>query len=83
MNFGKHMHDVCPFRIGSRVRVKQDANSMWKSDWPNVYVVTGLHWDYQRGAGHDINVTLATDDEIENNLGDTDGFKVDDLEPAT
>lgn len=75
--------EICPFRIGSRVRVRQcDSMPAWASDWANgVFIVTGLRWEYQKGAGDRLNISIASEDEIVNRLGDTDGFRVDHLEP--
>lgn len=78
MDIMKQMHEVVPFRIGSRVRVG-GSYKLWR-DWPGVYVVTGLNWDYQRG--QKINVTIASDLEIQAGHVATDGWSVDDLEPA-
>lgn len=77
----RHMHEICPFRIGSRVRVKQDSRA-WTSDWQGIFVIVLIEWDYRRGRGDGINIGIASDDEIEHRLGYTDDFHVDDLEPA-
>lgn len=79
MGLEKFLHDVVPFRIGSKVRVTERAK--YAADWPGVYVVVGLTWEYQRGDGR-VNIAIAADDEIEHGLGSTDGWTVDDLAPA-
>lgn len=60
------------FKIGDRVRVRQDAGLPWAGDWRDVYVVTGAQLRYQRHGR--IDYSIATPDEIEHKLGDTDGF---------
>lgn len=77
----KHLMDVCPFRVGQTVRVRQGSDA-WRSDWRGVYVITGIRWEYQRANGQ-LSIELATDDEIERGYGATDDFRVDDLEPVT
>src|SRR3546814_17752367 len=75
----KHMHDIVPFRIGSRVRVRPE--NKYASDWPDVCVVTGMRWEYQRGNGR-VNIEIATDDDIKHGYGATDGWRADDLMTA-
>lgn len=72
--------EVCPFRVGHRVRVKDSY--LHAGDWRGEYVIVSLTWEYQKGDGHDINVGIASDDEIINRHGWTDGFKVKDIEPV-
>jgi hypothetical protein len=74
------LHDICPFRIGSRVRVKDGHK--YASEWPGNYAVTGIRWDYQRGDGTALNISIASDLEIQARNGDTDGWSPDDLELA-
>ncbi len=74
-------HEDCPFRLGQRVSV--NPASQYGGDWPGVYIVTGVRWDYQRGAtGREINISIASEDEIVRRDGDTDGWSPDDLSPA-
>lgn len=74
------MHEVCPYRIGSRVKINP-ANK-YASEWPGNYAVVGITWEYQRGDGYGINVAIASDDEISARHGSTDGWRVGDLLPA-
>jgi hypothetical protein len=75
----RQMVEICPWRIGSRVTVKQ--GHVYATDFPGVWVVVGLRWEYQRGDGH-INVEIASDSEIQRGAGATDGWSVDDFEPT-
>lgn len=79
-NIEKLMHDICPFRIGQRVRVS--PNYKFEEWLDGVFVVVSLDWEYQKGDGHPINIGIASDDEITARLGATDGFSPDDLIPA-
>ena len=74
----KHLMEISPFRLGSRVRVAPSFK--YSGEWKSVYVVTGLRWEYQKGP--DINIEIAGDDDIERGCGATDGFRVADLEPV-
>lgn len=76
----KLMHDICPFRIGSRVKVS--PTNKFASDWPGTYAVVMTEWTYKVGAGHGINIGIASDDDITNRNGWTDGWSPDDLLPA-
>jgi len=78
MDLRKHLTEIVPFRLGSRVTVNPTAK--YSSDWPGVYVVTGMHWDYQRGRV--VNIEIASDDDIQHRYGPTDGWSVEDLAPA-
>lgn len=69
--------EECPFKLGDRVKVSPSVG--WHHDWPGEYVVVGLTWDYQRGAGQGVNVWIASDDEIESGCGAADGWRVNDL----
>lgn len=75
------MHEVCPFRIGSRVNVSPTYR--YADDWKGNYAVVAISWEYQKGDGHGINIAIASNEEIENRHGWTDGFKIDDLQPAS
>lgn len=79
MGIQNFMHDIVPFRIGSKVKVS--PNYKFAGDWPGTYIVVGLEWKYQRGDGL-INISIASDEEIEHGHGSTDGWTVDDLLPA-
>lgn len=76
----RQMIEVCPFRLGQRVTVSPDY--IYAGDWRDVYVIVGLQWDYNKGAGHSVNVAIASDDEIIHRHGWTDGFALKDLVPA-
>lgn len=69
----------CPLQIGQRVSVSRSVP--FCSDWPGEYVVTAIRWEY-RGNG-EIDISIASDDEIQSHYGDTDGFSVADLIPVT
>ncbi|RZN07582.1 hypothetical protein CWO91_26655 [Bradyrhizobium genosp. SA-3] len=49
-------------------------------EWRGEHVVVSTVWDSPDGTGHDINVGIASDDEIKHRHGYTDGFSHDDLE---
>lgn len=70
------MIEVCPFRVGHRVRIRRD-------DWPGIFIIVGLQWDYRAGKGHGINVTVASEEDIINRRRSADGFGLDEIEPAT
>lgn len=72
----------CPLRLGQTVRVKLIDALDWCSDWRGTYVVVGLIHEYWRHEG-EVNVWLASTDEIEHGLGATDGFRAADLEVVT
>lgn len=74
------MHDICPFRIGSRVTVS--PTNKYASEWTGNYAVVMIEWKYRDGRGHGINIGIASDDEIASRSGYTDGFSPDDLLPA-
>lgn len=82
MNVGERswmrlFHEVCPLKIGDTVSVS--PNFIHAGDWRGRYIVTGMRWEYQRGAGHDINISIASEEEICARDGDTDGFEPRDL----
>lgn len=81
---GKSFHAPPPdFQVGQYVRVKQDEGAEpWQTDWRDIYVITGMRHEYQAGDGTRINYSLATVDEINHKLGDTDGFYEKVLTPA-
>lgn len=74
------MHDICPFRIGSRVTI--NPSNQYAGEWRGNYAVVGIAWDYQKGDGHGINIAIASDDDIAARHGSTDGWSIDDLLPA-
>ncbi|ARQ95390.1 hypothetical protein [Bradyrhizobium phage BDU-MI-1] len=74
----RQMIQICPFRMGSRVRVRPEAK--YGADWPGEYVIVSMVWEYQHT--HEINIGIASDEEIRKGYGYTDGFNVDDLEPV-
>lgn len=74
------MHDVCPYRIGSRVKVS--PKNKFAAEWPGNYAVVMIEWDYQKHPYTGINIAIAHDDEIKDRHGWTDGFTPDDLLPA-
>lgn len=78
MDANKHLMDIVPYRLGSRVRVVRSHR--YASEWPDIYVVTGMRWEYQIGPW--INIELAEDRDIENGSPAADGWHVEDLEPA-
>lgn len=77
----RQMIAVSEINLGSRVRVRPDAQ--YATEWPGEYVVVHMTYDYQ-DAGldvlKDINIGIASDDEIRSRCGYTDGFAIDDLE---
>lgn len=79
--FIKLFAKVCPYRIGSKVRVSPDHKLA--ADWPETFVVVGVRWNYQSGDGHEIEIDIATDDEIIRRHGPTGPWRVEDLVPAT
>ena len=70
----------CPFRIGSRVTIK--PSNKYAADWRGNYAVVMVEWTYNKGAGHGINIGIASDEEINRRSGWTDGWSPDDLLPA-
>jgi hypothetical protein len=73
-------HDICPYRVGSRVRVAE--TNEYAKEWPGIYVVTCIRWEFQKGDGTAINISIASDLELQAKNGDTDGWSSDDLLPA-
>lgn len=74
-------HEICPFRIGSRVTV--NPRNKFAAEWPGNYAVVGIAWDYQNGDGTKLNISIASDEEIAARHGATDGWKPEDLLPAS
>lgn len=68
------------FKIGDKVRVRQDTGRDWPKDWQDTYVITAARLQYQ-GDGR-INYSIATQGEIDRRVGDTDGFYDDHLVAA-
>lgn len=75
----KFMREICPYRIGQRVRIKPDTR--FATDWTGVYAVVGLVWKYTGEVGH-VDVWLASDDDIRRGVGPTDGWSLGELEPV-
>lgn len=76
----RQMIEVCPFRLGHCVTVAPGYK--YASEWPDKYIIVSLTWEYHQGNGHGINIGIASEDEIVNRYGWTDGFNADDLLPA-
>jgi len=74
----RQMYEVQPFRIGQRVTVQ----GKHAGDYPGEWVIVGMRWEYKEGDGSHINFELASDDEIINRWGSTDGFRSGDLVPV-
>jgi hypothetical protein len=72
------MIEVTPHRVGQRVTVSPSCQ--FASDWPGEYVITAARWEYQNG--HEVNFSIASDDEIVRRHGDTDGWRSADLVPV-
>jgi hypothetical protein len=70
--------DVCPFKLGHRVTI--NPTNQYAADWPGVYIITRMQWDYRNDS--DINISIASEEEIANRHGDTDGWGPSDLLPA-
>jgi len=71
----KQMVEICPFRIGQRVEVSPKCK--YADEWRGVYVIVGMRWEYQRSA--EINIEIASDEDIQRSYGSTDGFRPADL----
>jgi hypothetical protein len=69
---------VSDIQLGSRVRVRSEAQ--YAAEWPGEYVVVHMVWDFQDNPAPDVNIGIASDDEIKSRCGYTDGFAIDDLE---
>lgn len=65
----------CIFKVGNRVILKPEHR--YVNEWRGELIITGIHWDYQKGEG--MNISLASVNEIEHKDGDTDGWSPDDL----
>ena len=79
--FSRLFVQICPFRVGQRVTVSPACK--YAPDWTEEYIITGIRWMYRDGEGHGINISIASDDDIVNRWGDTDGFGPEDLLPAS
>jgi hypothetical protein len=75
----KHMHDICPFKIGQRVRVAPTYR--YAAFFSEVYVVIGMRWEIELGDGS-ISIKIANDVNIEQACGHVGKFRPDDLVPA-
>lgn len=69
-----------PFVLGQRVIVA--PHHKYAAEWYGEYFVVGLTWDYRLG-GSEVNIAIATKQEISDRWGSTDGWSPDDLLPAT
>lgn len=67
--------ESCPFHLGDRVDV---TNPEYSADWREGAVIVGLEWPYRHGAAR-VNITIATEAEIRNGDGATDGWLPEDL----
>jgi hypothetical protein len=76
--FEKHMHDICPFRIGQRVRVASTYRNA--EFFPDVYVVIGIRWELELGDGA-VSIKLANYVNIEQGSGYVGKFLSNDLVP--
>lgn len=74
----KMLMQLVPLRLGMMVRVLPRCK--FASEWPGVYFVTGMQWDYQKGPK--VNVWIASKDDIQSGAGPTDGWDADDLAPV-
>jgi hypothetical protein len=74
------MRDICPFRVGNKVRIKDTVP--FAAEWRGVHIVTGIRWEYRKGDGAGINISIASEEEMVAGRGDTDGWSPDDLMPA-
>lgn len=73
--------DVCEIKLGSRVRVLPTAK--YSSEWEGEYIVVSMTWRYQDAGPsvmNNIDIGIATEEDIERRYGYTDGFSLDDLE---
>lgn len=77
-DLNKLMMDIVPFRLGARVKVS--PSNRYSKEWPDIYIVTGLEWDYRTGPF--VNISIAGEDEILQGSTPTDGWHVEDLLPA-
>jgi hypothetical protein len=68
---------ISEIQLGSRVRVRSDAQ--YAAEWPGEYVVVHMVWDFQDSPAPDVNIGIASDDDIKHRNGYTDGFSIDDL----
>lgn len=77
----RQMVEVCPFRVGHCVTVAPDYK--YAADYPGKYIIVSLTWEYWKGDGHGINVGIASEDDVVNRHGWTDGFELSDLLPVS
>lgn len=75
-------HEICPFRIGSRVKIAK--TSAFAGEWQGEYSVVGINWNYQssKGDGTLVTLAIASDQELEGKMAPTDGWCIDELTPA-
>lgn len=72
--------DVCPHRVGKRVKVS--PKYQYAAEWPGTYIVVAIRWAYQNSDGHEIEIDIASEEEIIKRHGSTGPWKADDLLPA-
>lgn len=74
------MHNICPYRIGSRVKVKPEHK--YAAEWNGTYIVVMISWNYQDRDGDGINIGIISQEELLARYGWSDGWSPDDLLPA-
>ncbi len=67
--------EACDLRVGDTVKFA--PGSGWVSEWPGEYRVTGINWHYQ--GSDELDITIASDEEIRMKYGATSDFKTSDL----
>jgi len=72
--------DLCTLRLGQRVTVAPTAK--YANEWPGEYLIVGMALEY-RDRPNEINITIATPDDIAKRHGSTDGWGPSDLIPVT
>lgn len=68
---------VSDIQLGSRVTVAPTAK--FSGEWEGEYVVVHMTWDYQDSPDPEVNIGIASDEEIKHHYGYTDGFRLDEL----
>ena len=65
--------EECPFQIGQRVAVRDSAP--YAGEWRGEFIITGIRWEYRQGMCDQLNISLASEDEINQQCGDCDGWR--------
>jgi hypothetical protein len=65
-----------PFTVGQHVRVLEDGEG------GEIYLVIGMNYEYRPGSHVGWSFNIATESEIENGYGSTDGFGPEHLTSA-